>query len=400
MIPTPSRPAAARGLNAWRRAVATLLVAGAAALALAAQAALPPGVTQGPTVEGITEYTLANGLRVLLFPDATQADDDGQRHLPRRLAPRGLRRDRHGAPARAHGVQGHADDAQRLPGTRQPRHAVQRHARGSTAPTTTRRSRRPTRTSTWALEMEADRMTQSLVREGGPRHRDDGRAQRVRDRARTTRTACCGSGMLAAAYDWHNYGNVHDRRALRHRERAVSSSLQAFYQQLLPAGQRGARRRRQVRPGDDARRSSRSTSARSRSRRARCRALYTVEPVQDGERDGHRAPRRRHAAGRRAVPHPAGRAPRLPALEALAEIMTIAAVGPPVPGAGRHEEGDRASTPRTLDLHDPGTLMFWAQVPTGDSLDAAQARAARDARRRRGRSRSPTPRSIASAPGR
>src|SRR5438128_1447021 len=35
-------------------------------------AALPDGVTQGTSVEGITEYTLANGLKVLLFPDASQ----------------------------------------------------------------------------------------------------------------------------------------------------------------------------------------------------------------------------------------------------------------------------------------------------------------------------------------
>ena len=37
-------------------------------LAFSAHAALPAGVTQGPTVEGITEYKLANGLAVLLFP--------------------------------------------------------------------------------------------------------------------------------------------------------------------------------------------------------------------------------------------------------------------------------------------------------------------------------------------
>lgn len=36
-------------------------------------AALPPGVTQGPSVEGITEYTLANGLKVLLFPEIGRA---------------------------------------------------------------------------------------------------------------------------------------------------------------------------------------------------------------------------------------------------------------------------------------------------------------------------------------
>ena len=48
------------------------LVFALAFVALAARAALPPGVTQGTTVEGITEYSLANGLKVLLFPDATK----------------------------------------------------------------------------------------------------------------------------------------------------------------------------------------------------------------------------------------------------------------------------------------------------------------------------------------
>ncbi|RMF22165.1 MAG: insulinase family protein, partial [Bacteroidetes bacterium] len=33
---------------------------------------LPEGVTQGPSVEGITEYNLANGLKVLLFPDPSK----------------------------------------------------------------------------------------------------------------------------------------------------------------------------------------------------------------------------------------------------------------------------------------------------------------------------------------
>ena len=46
-------------------------------LALPVQAAepafaLPKGVGAGPCVEGICEYTLRNGLRVLLFPDASK----------------------------------------------------------------------------------------------------------------------------------------------------------------------------------------------------------------------------------------------------------------------------------------------------------------------------------------
>lgn len=40
---------------------------------LNAQAAAPKGLTRGASVEGITEYRLDNGLRVLLFPDAASA---------------------------------------------------------------------------------------------------------------------------------------------------------------------------------------------------------------------------------------------------------------------------------------------------------------------------------------
>ncbi|WP_372017410.1 M16 family metallopeptidase [Pseudoxanthomonas sp. 10H] len=54
------------------------ILAFALALALAlpgaapAATALPKGVAAGPSIEGISEFTLANGLRVLLFPDPTK----------------------------------------------------------------------------------------------------------------------------------------------------------------------------------------------------------------------------------------------------------------------------------------------------------------------------------------
>ncbi|MCL4799636.1 MAG: insulinase family protein [Burkholderiales bacterium] len=54
------------------RAFALLLAALLVPLCGAAAAALPAGVTQGPTVAGITEYRLPNGLQVLLTPDASQ----------------------------------------------------------------------------------------------------------------------------------------------------------------------------------------------------------------------------------------------------------------------------------------------------------------------------------------
>src|SRR5262249_16691828 len=46
-----------------------LWLAAASFALFAAEAPLPAGATRGPTVEGITEYGLANGLRVLIAPD-------------------------------------------------------------------------------------------------------------------------------------------------------------------------------------------------------------------------------------------------------------------------------------------------------------------------------------------
>ncbi len=56
-----------------RRGVAAMALWILAAAALAqASPPLPAGVTRGQTVEGITEYRLANGLRFILFPDASK----------------------------------------------------------------------------------------------------------------------------------------------------------------------------------------------------------------------------------------------------------------------------------------------------------------------------------------
>ena len=59
----------------FKRGAAAQVWVGAAAFVMAGAAwgaQLPKGVTLGPSVEGITEYRLANGLKVLLFPDASR----------------------------------------------------------------------------------------------------------------------------------------------------------------------------------------------------------------------------------------------------------------------------------------------------------------------------------------
>ena len=57
-----------RGLAAYAAVGSLTFLAPGGAQALA----LPKGVVQGPSVEGITEYRLPNGLKVLLFPDSSR----------------------------------------------------------------------------------------------------------------------------------------------------------------------------------------------------------------------------------------------------------------------------------------------------------------------------------------
>ena len=113
--------------------------------------------------------------------------------------------------------------------------------------------------------------------------------------------------MQASAYDWHNYGKstIGARSDI---ENVDIERLRGVLPDVLPARQRGADRRRQVRSGEDARADRRSTSARSRSRRARCRASTRPSPCRTASASVTRAPRRQRAVRRRDVPHAAGRA--------------------------------------------------------------------------------------------
>ena len=60
--------------SAVRAALFAVLVPVTLALLATASRAedLPPGVARGPSMGGISEYDLANGLKVLLVPDASQ----------------------------------------------------------------------------------------------------------------------------------------------------------------------------------------------------------------------------------------------------------------------------------------------------------------------------------------
>ena len=239
-------------------------------------------------------------------------------------------------------------------------------------------------------------MVNSFIRAQRPRLRDDGRAQRVREHARTTRRSCCAAGCSPSAYQWHNYGHIADRRALGHRERRHRPPA-GVLQAVLPAGQRGADRGRQVRSGADARARSRSTSGRSRSRRARCRASTRRSRCRTASARPRCAASATRKFRRHDVPHRARRAPGLRRDRRARRRDDARAVGTAVQGAGRDQEGFRRAGVDVGARRIRACSPFSRRFPTASR---SSRRATRCSRRSptSPRSRSPKPKSRACAP--
>ena len=216
-------------------------------------------------------------------PRPVQADHHGQHHLPGRLAPRELRRDRHGAPARAPGVQGHAAATRHPEGAHRARRAPQRHHLVATAPTTSRPSPPPTRTcagrsisrpTAWSIPSSRKKDLDSemtVVRNEFEMRREQPDRRAVQAHA------------VASPIDWHNYGKRRSARA-RDIENVPIERLQAFYRTyyqpdnavLLVAGKFDEAATLEL--------VQRVLRRRSRSPTRALPRLHTVEPTQDGER--------------------------------------------------------------------------------------------------------------------
>lgn len=215
-----------------RRLFRPLLLAAAVFLPPAPAAAqqpaakLPPGVTRVEAVEGITEYRLGNGLRVLLIPDASQPKvtvnvtvfcgsrhegygETGMAHLLEHMVFKGCPKYPNVTKAlRDHGAQ--------FNGTTW----TDRTNYFETMPATAENLE-------FGLEMEADRLVNSFIKredllseftvvrnefESGENNPQRVLLQRV----------------MAAAYEWHNYGKstIGNKTDI---ERVPIDSLQAFY---------------------------------------------------------------------------------------------------------------------------------------------------------------------------
>ena len=331
-------------------------------------AGLPDGVTAGPSVEGIHEYRLDNGLKVLLFPDPSKATVTV--NVTYRV---GSRHEGYGETGMAHllehmlfkGTPDHPD----IPG--------EMKKRGMSKNATTSLDRTnyfetfqadPAQLE-WALRMEADRMVNSKVlAEDLASEMTVVRNELEAGENNPVRVLV--QRLMSTAYLWHNYGNS-TIGARSDVEGVEIARLRDFYRTwyrpdnavLMVAGRFDADATLAL-VADSFGRIPRPAAAMP--------ALPTREPVQDGER--------RVTVRRTGDVKVAALAYHIPAAAHAdtAALAVLAQVLGDTPAGRLHKalvEGGKATGAGAakFELHDPGLLLLYAQLPLEGDVDEVAA---------------------------
>lgn len=252
----------------------------AAATAHAAPAALPPGVTQGPSAEGITEYRFANGFKLLMFPDDSKPTVTVNiTYLV------GSRHENYGETGMAHLL----EHLMFKGSPNYPAIPQEFSKRGMNFNGTTWLDRTNYYETfqagddnlRWAIAMEADRMLHSNI----ARKDLDTEMTVVRnefEKGENSPTSVMLKRMQSVAYDWHSYGRstIGNRSDI---ENVGIENLQAFYRTyyqpdnavLLVAGK--------FEPAKVLQWVNQSFGRMPKPKRT-LPQFWTVEPTQDGER--------------------------------------------------------------------------------------------------------------------
>ena len=351
-------------LSLLRRAAAFAV---ALAFVVTAHAALPPGITQGASIEGFTEYKLANGLTVLLFPDASKPTttvnvtyqvgsahenygETGMAHLLEHLVFKGT-------PTRGNIM-------------------TELGKRGMSFNGTTgwdRTNYYETFTASadnldWALAMEADRMVNSYIR----RSDLDSEMTVVRNEFESGENNpqfVLFEKMLATAYQWHNYANT-PIGARSDIENVDIGRLQAFYRTwyqpdnavLIVAGK--------FDPEPTLALIAKHFGPIPKPART-LPAIYTAEPVQDGERSVtlRRVGNARYLG---MMFHTVrGAHPDYIAADALGELMTVAPAGRLYKALVETKKATSVEVWQEAQK-DPGTITFFAEIPEGEPIAPAR----------------------------
>ena len=244
-------------------------------------AALPPNVTKVASVEGITEYRLSNGLKVLLFPDASKPTITVNiTYLV------GSRNENYGETGMAHLL-----EHLMFKGTPRHPHIDQDfNKRGARSNGTTSLDRTnyfelfqaSGDNLAWAIDMEADRMVNSFISKKDL----DSEMTVVRneyEQGENSPFSVLLKRLQSIAYDWHSYGRstIGNRSDI---ENVRIENLQAFYRTyyqpdnavLLVAGK-----------FDEAQALRLVTQhfGKIPKPKRKLPPIWTVEPTQDGDRE-------------------------------------------------------------------------------------------------------------------
>lgn len=344
-----------------------LLMSSFNALAQNPATALPKGLERLTSVEGITEYRLANGLRVLMFPDQTkQTITVNITYLV------GSATENYGETGMAHllehmvfkGTPKHSNIPQEL---------TSHGARPNGTTWSDRTNYFETFAATdenlnWALDLESDRMINSFVAKKDL----DSEMTVVRNEFELGENSPFNvllERSMAASYIWHNYGKT-TIGARSDIENVPIERLQGFYHNyyqpdnavLLIAGKFDEQKTLGL--------VDKYFSPTPRPTRS-LQKIYTIEPTQDGERS---VTLRRTGDTQlvQALYHvPAGSHPDFAAIDIIAQILGD------TPSGRLHKalvESKKASSIFGFDFqwHDPTLAVFGAEVRQGDSLDAAR----------------------------
>ena len=353
-------------LSRARFAVAALLGLAGPALAQTAPM-LPAGVSRVTSVEGITEYQLKNGLRVLLFPD--QSKPTATVNITYLV---GSRFEGYGESGMAHLLEHMVFKGS----TKHPNIPQELTEHGASPNGTTwydRTNYFETFAATdenlkWALDLEADRMVNSFIKKEDLAS-EFSVVRNEFESGENSPSRVLMDRVLSTAYLWHNYGKstIGSKEDI---ERVPIDNLKAFYQKyyqpdnavLLVAGKM-----------DEAKTLgliSQYFGPIARPARV-LPPTYTTEPTQDGEREVTLR-RTGDTQGLAATYHvPAGAHPDYAAVDVLVDVLTNQPSGRMYKAL---VESKLAASQWgfTPTLHDAGFAFFYAEVRQGRSLDSAR----------------------------
>jgi len=345
-------------------AISACLICLIASMSFAAAAGAPQKVV---TIEGITEYRLDNGLRLLLFPDPSTPTVTVNLTV---LV--GSRHEGYGETGMAHLLEHMLFKG--TPSHREiPRLLKERGAEYNANTWIDRTAYFETMTGTddnldFALKLEADRMVNSLIR------REDLLSEMtvVRnefEQGENSPRAILSQRITSAAYEWHNYGKstIGNRSDI---ERVPIERLQAFYHKyyrpdnclLVIAGKFNE---------EHALAMVVETFGKLNNPKQALDSTYTEEPPQDGDR---------YVTLRRVgkVPYvgvlyhvPPGAHADYPAVEVLNRVLVTEPSGRLYKALVTTHKAASVSG-SAWGCHDPGTIEFAAEVDHGSTADAVR----------------------------